>query len=159
MRTIPVLFLLCCNMLCFAQNKAVIEQIDKKCVQIGGSVNSFFGKTVDDYKTSIGLGDVTGYYKEGKLQMIVVEYYGKVNKAQTEYYFDNNELIFVYKEDTFTSGPLEGKYEVEVLYFNNKKLIKWVNKEEQEVPPASKEFLKQEIDEQKEVQRLIKLLK
>jgi len=160
MKIVNILFLLCCFSFCYAQDEAVIKQIDKKCTKLGNSIKSFYAKTVEDYKEPIGSGDATGYYKEGKLQMIVAEYTGKTDRVQAEYYFDNTELMFVYTEDTFyAAGALQGKDETAIWYFHNSKLIRWVGKDGKQVEPDSEAFLKSELDEQKEVQRLIRLLK
>ena len=57
------------------------------------------------------------YYKNGNLYKMIETDAASVNLYTTEYYFKNNQLIFVFrKEDEFTRIPGEGVVDTETIY-------------------------------------------
>jgi hypothetical protein len=116
----------------FAQSKADIRK-EFKAINVDGSLKKVVLENEEfmEHMTDRG-GSLTGYYKEDKLVKIV-EWIGISNGIYiTEYYFKDEQLLFVYRAfkavvydskkgdvDLDETGvKFEGRY-----YFNNKTLI------------------------------------
>jgi len=145
------------------QNKSdTIKNIDQK-VQAMSKDTSYWISTMNNEafldtgfikQAGQGYGQLTGYFKNGKI-CIIHELIGiKLQKdvAETEYYFSDGKLIFVYESETFgpavltdsssgsvhyiIKGPdFEGRY-----YFLNDKLIKKETKGKQQILPNETYF-------------------
>ena len=105
-------------------------------------------------------GGVAKAYRDvkGELRLIKVELYGESGKMFEEYYYQNGLLIFVYSEDHRYNVPfyitpekakeigsepfdsqktkiVENRY-----YFDNMKMIRWLNTGNKQVNATSKDF-------------------
>jgi len=166
MRTILTAFLVLCCSAAFAQKTDVVKNIKSKYEYIEKNISTFTKRTVDDYDASTEGGEINGYYKGGKLLLIVTCYYGEQGKSHTEYFFNNGALFFVLDE-TYSYNirfydkdfdQRKTKLETSRFYFNDGNLIKWT-REGKEIEQIDSEFHKEENRQLEEVKRAIKLLK
>lgn len=116
------------------------------------------------------------YYGNKKLRMIKIEC-GDVSLTMTEtkYYFENELILYRYKETIFNATPtytkekaqkegLKGgwfdetktKVEVEKCYFSNEKMTRWINSRGEEIDIRSKEFSEKERQVQTDLKSIIK---
>lgn len=81
-------------------------------------------------------GELTAYFKGAILRKLSARFFGETGKALEEYYFVENELIFVLRVDTrYTkpnSGVVRNKTE-QRFYFAGGKLIRWLNPDNKDV--------------------------
>jgi hypothetical protein len=81
-------------------------------------------------------GQLTAYFKGATLRKLSARFFGETGKALEEYYFVENELIFVLRVDTrYTkpnSGVVRNKTE-QRFYFVGGKLIRWLNPDNRDV--------------------------
>lgn len=81
-------------------------------------------------------GELTAYFKGATLRKLSARFFGETGKALEEFYFVENELIFVLRADTrYTkpnSGVVKNKTE-QRFYFADGKLIRWLNPDNKDV--------------------------
>jgi hypothetical protein len=89
----------------------------------------------------------------------VATYYGETGRTVEEFYYWDGAFIFVFRKQLTYDKPLSGKVvrtEEQRFYFENNKLIKWINEEKKEVPPANADFATNETDYLNTSQTLLK---
>lgn len=97
--------------------------------------------------------------KNNKIKLIKVELYGESGKVFEEYYYKNHKLIFSFHEQhkynvpfTVTDeiakemgvepfNPKKTKINENRYYFNEGKLIRWLNEFKKDIPSKSKDFI------------------
>ncbi len=116
----------------------VIQTIRAKTRAID-KIKSFKKVQVDVTDKSTEGGIIVGYYDKNDLKKIVSKIYGEMGRMTEEYYFDDGSLIFVTAHDYHYKLPIDepnddGRAVGEVkwvsedrFYFENNKLIKWVD--------------------------------
>jgi hypothetical protein len=88
-------------------------------------------------------GELVAYFQGANVMKLAATYYGETGRATEDYYYWNGELIFVLRRNFTYNQPLSGKIirtEEERFYFDNDKMIKWINEEGKEVAPSTAEF-------------------
>jgi hypothetical protein len=105
-------------------------------------------------------GDVAKAYRDptGVIRFLRVERYFESGKVFDEYYFENSMLIFTYQEEHHYNVPFHVTPETAKelgaesfdpkktrivgnrYYFQNRKMIRWLDEEKKEVNPTSEEF-------------------
>ena len=92
-------------------------------------------------------GELTVYTEGPAIRKIVARFYGEMGRALEEYYYWDNELQFVYrKEDTYSeamSGKVSSSVETR-FYFEDDKLIRWLDRKGKPMRPGSEQFAEQE---------------
>ncbi|WMI68179.1 hypothetical protein [Mangrovimonas sp. YM274] len=149
--TILIVLFLCSP--CIAQiNDSIVAEIKKSYSEIRNNINSYDSKLINESEETIESGQVTGYYKNGELKYIQVIGLGETGKIQTEYYFKNEKLIFVFDQNFSYNRPIywdkktaeeNGDDEVfdskkttvikDWYYFNDEKLFLWIDNEKNKV--------------------------
>ena len=90
-------------------------------------------KVYDDPDRGVKEGQLKGYYKKGKLVLLVNNYADGANCHQTVSYIIQNEmlvLIDAYRQCTFTVGKKElAEYRQDKSYFNEQKLSLCITRE------------------------------
>jgi hypothetical protein len=81
-------------------------------------------------------GELTAYFKGATLRKLSARFFGETGKALEEFYFAENDLIFVLRAETrYTkpnSGVVKNKTE-QRFYFADGKLIRWLNPDNKDV--------------------------
>lgn len=80
------------------------------------------------------------------MKKIEVAYYGSIGKSLIDYYTDRGQVYFIFQRDYEYDKPIyvEGS-QVKVIkenryYFHNNGLVRWVDQDEEIVPPSSPSF-------------------
>lgn len=87
-------------------------------------------------------GELTAYFDGPAVMKIAATYYGESGRAGEEYYYQDGKLIFVYRKDFTYDKPLSGrvvKTEENRFYFQNDRLIKWIDENGKEVRAGGSE--------------------
>jgi hypothetical protein len=91
-------------------------------------------------------GQLVAYFNGPAIVKTSATYYGEGGKTDEEYYYQNGKLIFVYRRASIYDKPLSGrvvKTKDNRFYFQNDRLIKWINENGKEVSPGP-EYQKQQ---------------
>ena len=135
-------------------------------------------KMNDSTKSTEG-GTITAYISKKQFKKIKVEYLFETGKYNAEFYFHDNILFFVYTKRTYYNAPIyltkvdaEGEaqgveafdpkkssFQENRYYFNNKKLIRWIDKKRKQIDPNSKVAKDKEVDIKKELKEYITKIK
>lgn len=97
-------------------------------------------------------GHLVGYYEGLTLKKIEADFYGETGKWSTHYYFTNDSCRYVI-EKSFTydipltvdsSEPVVISTVEDTFYFNNLRMVRWLDASSKEVAPSSPQFLEKE---------------
>jgi hypothetical protein len=94
-------------------------------------------------------GELVAYLDGPKIVKIVVNHYGESGKAVEEYYYWDDRLIFIFRKDSGYDKPGSGKVVRTAesrYYFNNDRLIRWIDENAKQVAQDSSEYLEKEKD-------------
>ena len=92
-------------------------------------------------------GELIAYLDGGSIVKIVANFYGETGKALEEYYYEDGQLIFVFRKDFRYSKPLYGRVvssQAQRFYFDRGKMIRWLNEKGKAVSPGEEYSRKQE---------------
>lgn len=92
-------------------------------------------------------GELVAYLDGRAIVKIVATYYGETGRTLEEYYYWNGGLIFVLRKELTYDKPLSGKVvrtREDRFYFENRRLIKWIDQEAKQISSADPEFSKQQ---------------
>lgn len=130
-----------------------IKDIRSNYKEIHDNFESYSKKNIEVSDESTEGGDLTAYYNESDLNLIIVWLYGETGKSKTEFYYHSNELFFVFDSDYRYNVPIfqevdsgepfdENKTIVKEnrYYFNNGNLIRWINPEGKQIDLKSEDF-------------------
>jgi len=145
-------FILLTSNLSFGQktNSSWIKDIRSKYTEIRTNLSSYDTTMLEIWDESAEGGQCTAYYDKGQLKLIVVMLFGEMGKKETEYYFNDEKLIFAFdinfdynrpiywdekmaKENGDTEAFDSKKTTVKEnrYYFNNDKLFLWLDNDKQ----------------------------
>jgi len=94
-------------------------------------------------------GELVAYRDGQAIVKIVANYYGETGRTVEEYYYADGKLIFAFRKESTYDRPLSGKIvstKENRFYFQDLKLIKWINEDGKEVPSTDSEFSSQQKD-------------
>ena len=94
-------------------------------------------------------GELVAYLDGQVIVKIVATYFGETGRSLEEYYYWNGELIFVLRKEMTYDQPLSGKVvrsEENRLYFEKRKLIRFIDQDGKQVHSADPDFSKQQQD-------------
>jgi hypothetical protein len=98
---------------------------------------------------SAGGGDLTAYFDGPKIMKIVASHLGESGKAVEEYYYWDDRLIFIYRKDSIYDSPSSGKVartQENRFYFDNDRLIRWIDGNAKQVESSNSEYQEKEKD-------------
>ena len=81
-------------------------------------------------------GELTAWFKGTTVRKLSARFFGETGKALEEYYFADDQLIFVLRVETHYTKPMSGvtKDKTEQrFYFADGKLIRWLNPDKKDV--------------------------
>jgi len=171
------LLLAICFSSCKKKPEVALADIKKKCKEINEKQKDLKSKHVDDLTSARG-GAITGFYKDDEVKKILSERYTDTCRTFTEYYFDDGMLIFILKQNfvynlpiTYTEEKAKERNDsvwyddkktqlgISRYYFNDNKLIKWVDAGGNDIPPKTAKFIDKGYELLGETVILIKQLK
>jgi hypothetical protein len=94
-------------------------------------------------------GELVAYFAGQSVVKIVANHYGEGGKSVEEYYYSSGKLIFVFRKDQRYNKPLSGKVTQTAenrFYFENDRLIRWINETGKRVAPETDEYVKEQAD-------------
>lgn len=94
-------------------------------------------------------GELTAYFEGQNIVKMLAIYYGEMGRTQEEYYFREGKLIFVLGTEKRYNRPLTGKVvstKLSRFYFDNDKLIRWIDPSGKLMAGDSAEYQQQEKD-------------
>lgn len=75
-------------------------------------------------------GELVAYLHGPQIMKITAAYFGETGKATEDYYYWNDKLIFVLRQDYRYHKPMSGKVtrtQSNRFYFENARLIRWID--------------------------------
>ena len=75
-------------------------------------------------------GELVAYFDGPRIVKITAQYFGESGRAMEEYYYWNEKLIFVFRQEHTYDTPMSGKIvstQTNRLYFSNDRLIRWID--------------------------------
>ncbi|MEN8124141.1 MAG: hypothetical protein ABFR32_03350 [Bacteroidota bacterium] len=137
----------------FAQNTdLLVKDIISKSKIIKDNIDIYDNKITQVLNESTEGGMATAYCDKAELKLIQIIWFGEIGKNIIEYYFDQDQLIFVSTQDFNYNRPIyfDQKTPKNIVvnevydpdkttvkenrfYFNNEKLFLWYNNDKQEI--------------------------
>lgn len=94
-------------------------------------------------------GELVAYFDGPKIMKIVANHYGEGGKALEEYYYWDDQLIFVFRKDSSYDKPGSGKVVRTAenrFYFTNDRMIRWIAENSKQIASGDSEFVEKEKD-------------
>lgn len=94
-------------------------------------------------------GTLVAYFDGPKIMKIVATHYGEGGNAVEEYYYGDDQLIFVFRKDSIYDKPGSGKVVRTAenrFYFANDRLIRWIDENAKQIASSNSEYLEKEKD-------------
>jgi hypothetical protein len=88
-------------------------------------------------------GELVAHFDGRSIMKIGATFYGETGKTREEYYYRDGRLIFVFHKEFVYERPLSGKVvrtHENRFYFDNDKLIKWINEDGKDSSTADAEY-------------------
>lgn len=126
-----------------------IQTIRKQYAAINKGVRRYKKVKKELSGFSLEGGELVAYFDGPAIVKIAANHFGEIGKASEEYYYQNGKLIFVFRKDYRYDRPMSGKVvstQENRFYFQNDRLIRWVNEDGKQIAPTTDEF-KQKRDE------------
>ncbi len=140
----------------------IVADVNAKYKKINDKLGDYTLKTVDDISHPGG-GTINGYYRDDEVKKMIGEHYSDTTRTFTEYYFDDGMLIYVKEQNFVYNRPITyteevakakgdsvwyddklTKMELSRFYFDDNKLIKWIDTDNTEVRNQLPEFIDKE---------------
>lgn len=118
-----------------------IKEIRKEYSKINSDTSKYSVVQKDINGESAEGGILKKFFENDVLRKAVEVFFGETGKLTAEYYFKDEEIIFVYeREDRYDSPIYEGNGKIKSTvenryYFNHKKLIRWIGSDGKVVKP------------------------
>jgi hypothetical protein len=94
-------------------------------------------------------GELVAYLSGPSIVKISATFYGEMGRANDEFYYSNDKLIFVFRRHSHYRAPLSGKVgriTENRYYFKDDRLIRWIGEDGKQVSSASSEFAAKEAE-------------
>ena len=89
------------------------------------------------------------YYDNDKLVLMHCEFYGEMGKLKEDYYYNEGKLFFVFAVRSIYSAPVYTEEKIDITteenryYFNNDKMIRWIDSQSVKILKTSDDFIKE----------------
>jgi hypothetical protein len=94
-------------------------------------------------------GVLTAYFDGQNIVKMLATYYGEMGRTNEEFYYRDGKLIFVLRTELNYDRPLSGKVirtKMSRFYFNDDKLIRWIDESGKTMASDTAEYQEQEKD-------------
>ncbi len=131
---------------------SIIIDIRAKYKNIRDNYSTYDTTTVKIWGESTDGGQAVAYYDGEAIKLIEVTWFGEMGKRKIEYYFDNGQLFFAFNAEYEYNRPIyldektakeygdneafdysKTKIKEDRYYFNNGRLIRWLDNDRKEV--------------------------
>ena len=85
-------------------------------------------------------GELTAYLKDSSVRKLSAKFLGETGKALMEYYFWDDQLIFVLRVESHYTKPMSGVVKTkteERFYFADGSLIRWLDAQKKDVTASA----------------------
>ena len=140
-------FIIACFLFAAVSVRAADSAVEEKVkiirahyAEIEGSLKSCKQVKRDLPGESAEGGELTAYLKGPSLQKLSAKFLGETGKALEEYYFWENQLIFVLRVESHYTKPMSGVVKTkteERFYFAEGGLIRWLNPQNKDVTASA----------------------
>lgn len=146
------LLLFASEMLIAQTTDSIIIDIRAKYKNIRDNYSTYDTTTVKIWGESTDGGQAVAYYDGEAIKLIEVTWFGEMGKRKIEYYFDNGQLFFAFNAEYEYNRPIyldektakeygdneafdysKTKIKEDRYYFNNGRLIRWLDNDRKEV--------------------------
>jgi hypothetical protein len=119
----------------------VITDIRAKYQEIRNNLKSYDTVSADLPGESTEGGEAIGYYKGKDLKLIEITYFGEMGKTKLEYYFNTDQLFFVFESRYKYNRPIyDPSFDLkrsvvtkDRYYFHKEKLVRWLDNNNKQV--------------------------
>lgn len=134
------------------QEDPIIKSIMQKYAETNAHI-SLYKQITKNKDDGIGEGgDVVSYLHGDSVKLIIETDYWETGKVSSAYYYDNNEIIFVYSIVYRYKVPIydtsfnmnDNVLEENRFYFNNRKMIRWIDEKKKNIAVGCIEFKERE---------------
>lgn len=94
-------------------------------------------------------GTMEAYFDGVNIKKLVAHFYGEMGRTDEEYYFWNDQLIFVFRRESHYDRPLSGKVisiKENRFYFDNLHMIRWIDETGKQVPTSNSDYIGKQND-------------
>jgi hypothetical protein len=143
-------FLADCRMVSQPDTNKIIAAIRSDYKACNDSLPFFEKKEFTSFDESTEGSLVVAYYYKSQVRKIIVTTQGETGKAICEYYLKNSSLIFAfyyivqYDRPFYEQGQKQIKLTENRFYFNENKLLRWIDERGKQREFGSKEYIDQE---------------
>lgn len=125
-----------------------VKEIRKWFADINANLSNYqlIEKEVSDESTEGG--SIKAYYDNDKLMLMHCEFYGEMGNLTEDYYYNDGKLFFVFAVRKNYSAPVYSEEEITITkeenryYFNNDKMIRWIDTNAVKIVKTSDDFIK-----------------
>ena len=124
-----------------AQSDAQISTIRAQYASINKRASRYKRVKKELSGFSLEGGELIAYLNGPSIVKLVATHYGEMGRSTEEYYYQDEKLIFVFEKTSHYNKPMgrvarstENRY-----YFNNDRLIRWVDKNGKQADTSSEE--------------------
>jgi len=142
--------IICINILIISIAKAESKTVIQNIRALTASINKELTSYEENKKSLLGFstegGSLIYYLDNDEVKKIHVIYFGETGKMLGDYYLHKEHLIFAHTKKIDYNEPF-GKIahtQENIYYFNNHKMIKWVNADGVAISYDSPEFEKEQ---------------
>jgi hypothetical protein len=107
-------------------------------------------------------GQLEAYFDGKAIRKIVATHYGESGRATEEFYYWDDQLIFVFRKDSQYDKPLSGKVvstSENRFYFDNKQLIRWIGENGKQVSSNQPEYAEKQRENLENSSEFLKLVR
>jgi len=145
---IAIIFLLASTIVNAQTEEEQVKKIRKWFSTINTDLKDYtlVEKDVEDESTEGGF--IKAYYNNDKLILMHCEFYGEMGNLVEDYYYNNEKLFFVFAIRNNYSSPVYEEVEKTIskeenrYYFNNDKMIRWIDAKSVKIVKSSDYFIK-----------------
>ena len=82
-----------------------ITEIRKLYKETQDNKSTYKRLTQDDFENSSEGGELTAYQNSTEVRLIEAKYYGNLGKSESEYYYLNGQIYFIFRKDFSYNMP------------------------------------------------------
>jgi hypothetical protein len=131
-----------------SQTENSIASIRQRYTAINKSVRKYRRVKKELSGFSLEGGELTAYFSGPRIVKITAAYFGESGRATEEYYYSNEQLIFVFRRDYTYSEPMSGKVvdtKSNRFYFGSDRIIRWIDENGKAVSDSAFQTKQQEL--------------
>jgi hypothetical protein len=140
-------FIIACFLFAAVSVRAADSSVEKKVKTIRAHYSEIEGSLKNCKQVKRDLagestegGELTAHLKDASIRKLSAKFFGETGKALQEYYFWDNQLIFVLRVESHYTKPMSGVVKTkteERFYFAGGSLIRWLDAQNKDVTASA----------------------